>query len=109
VNSVETTKHFQHIFLKKEELRVTVMSLFLAVIIEFLTATTRKGSGSNGVDSLFNFGCRKRTVSPRVMLFGLARFRLSLYDFMVDLFFSSRLRISSSFSELLGVEGESGR
>jgi hypothetical protein len=48
-------------------------------------------------------------VSPRVMLFGLARFRLSLYDFMVDLFFSSRLRISSSLSELLGVDGGSGR
>ena len=50
------------IFLKKEELRVTVLSLFLAVIIVSLTATTRKGSGSNGVDSLFVFGCR-RTVS----------------------------------------------
>ena len=74
-----------------------------------LNCHNAEGLRIKGVDSLFNFGYRRRTVSPRVMLFGLARFRLSLYDFMVDLFFSSRLRISSSFSELLGDDGESGR
>ena len=65
------------IFVKKEELRVIVLSSFLPVITVFLTAT-RKGSGLNDVDSLFIFGCRRRTVASRIMLFGLAWFRLSL-------------------------------
>ena len=97
------------IFSKNEELRVTVLNLFLAVIIVSLTATTWKGSGSNGVDNLFSFGCRRRTVSPRAIVFGFALFRLSLFDFISGFFVSSLLRISSSISWFRGVDGGSGR
>ena len=48
-------------------------------------------------------------MSPRMKLLGLAQFCLSLYDFMVDLLFSSQLCISSSFSKLLDVYVRSGK
>ena len=88
------------ICLKNEELRVTVSSLFSAVIIvPFLSVITNRFR-SYGVDNLYIFCCRTRTISPSCNCDGFTLLFIVRIPFHVRLFNSSLFLIKESSSTI---------
>ena len=85
-------------FLKNDEFLVTVRSPFWVVIMLPFLCVICNGSGLNGVDILFCFGCLVNTLSPMLRSVLLALLHLSAYSFIFSFLVASACLISGEAS-----------